>query len=200
MQQLGFNWMDFLEIQQGACVFSCWITKATTKQSEHVILITVPPQQWLAERPSTRRYMHIACLVTYKERNGYWFYVCRFYMNCTALRHTCDSNVFVSCTETKVAQSLQLLSYVMYNRGLRVLFRLCNRLFYTMCRPVLWSTEPPTQLVQRALFEGKAVGTRSILLYHLMPSCKQYGAIPTLHHIAWCLIEDRIRYCCLPIK
>jgi len=95
--------------------FSCWITKATNTQSEHVIFITFPRQQWLRERASIRRYMHIDCLVTYKERDGYWFYVCRFCMNFIALRHTCHINTFISCTETGIAQSLQLLDYVLCN-------------------------------------------------------------------------------------
>ena len=73
----------------------CRITKATNRHSEHVILVTFPLQQRLRERTSIRRYMHIACIVTYKERNGYWFCVCRFYMNCTALRHTYHSNTFI---------------------------------------------------------------------------------------------------------
>ena len=75
--------------------FSCWITKATNIQSEHAILIAFPRQQWLRERTWIRLYMHIGCLVTYKDRDGYWFNVCRFYMNCTALRHTCHSNAFI---------------------------------------------------------------------------------------------------------
>jgi len=66
---------------------SCCITKATNIQSEHVTLITFPRQQWLHKRTSIRRYIHISCLVTYKEQNGYWFFVCRFCINCTALRH-----------------------------------------------------------------------------------------------------------------
>ena len=74
---------------------SCWITKATNRQPVHVILITFPWQKWLRESVSIRRYKHIGCLVTYKDRNGYCFNVCRFYMNCTALRHTCHSNAFI---------------------------------------------------------------------------------------------------------
>jgi hypothetical protein len=30
--------------------FACWITKATDTQSEYVILIAFPRQQWLRER------------------------------------------------------------------------------------------------------------------------------------------------------
>ena len=134
--------------------FSCCIPKATNRQSEHAIFITFPRQQWLRERASIRRYMQIVCLVTYKERNGNWFFDCRFYTNCTALRHTCHSNVFISCTETVIAQSLQLLGYVLCNRGPRVRFLLDMRLFYTMSRQVLGFTMPPTSLVL-GLFPGE---------------------------------------------
>ena len=37
-----------------------WITKATNKRSEYVILIAFPLQQWLRERESMLRYAHIA--------------------------------------------------------------------------------------------------------------------------------------------
>jgi hypothetical protein len=43
--------------------FACWVTKATDTNSEYVILIDFPGQQWLRERASMSRYMHIACLV-----------------------------------------------------------------------------------------------------------------------------------------
>jgi hypothetical protein len=87
--------LDGLSCNTTALHFSCWITQATNRHSEHVTLITFPRQQRLRERTSIRRYMHIACLVTYKQQNGYWFCVCVFYMNCTALRHTCQSNAFI---------------------------------------------------------------------------------------------------------
>ena len=102
--------LDGLSCNTTALHFSCWITKATNRHSEHVTLPNFPRQQRLRERTSIRRYMHIACLVTYKQRNGYWvcvcvfcvcvfcvcvFCVCVFYMNCTALRHTCHSNAFI---------------------------------------------------------------------------------------------------------
>ena len=32
--------------------FACWIPKATYTHSEYVILTSLPPQQWLHERPS----------------------------------------------------------------------------------------------------------------------------------------------------
>ena len=131
--------------------FSCRITKATNRQSEHVILITFPLQQWLSERASTRRYMHIACLVTYKGRNVYWFCVCMSYMNCAALRLTDHSNGFILRTETLIAQSLQLLGYVLCKRGPRFQFRLCQRLFYKLSLSFLWSTKPPT-IWYRGLF------------------------------------------------
>jgi hypothetical protein len=40
-----------------------WITKATNKHSEHVILNAFPLQQRLHERASMLRYTYIACLV-----------------------------------------------------------------------------------------------------------------------------------------
>ena len=42
--------------------FSCLITKATNAHSEYVIVIALPLQQWLCERPSVSRYMYTACL------------------------------------------------------------------------------------------------------------------------------------------
>jgi hypothetical protein len=122
--------------------FSCWKTKATNRQSECIIFITFPRQQRLRERTSIIHCMHISSLVTYEERNGYWFYVCKFYMNCTALRHTGHSDGFISITETGIAQLLQVLGYVLCNRGHTVRFLLCKRLFYIMCRPDLGPTTP----------------------------------------------------------
>ena len=43
--------------------FACWITWATGTYLENVILIAFPRQQWLRERATVLRYMHIACLV-----------------------------------------------------------------------------------------------------------------------------------------
>ena len=43
--------------------FACWINKATDTDSEHVIFIAFPRQQWLRERASALRYVHIAYLV-----------------------------------------------------------------------------------------------------------------------------------------
>jgi len=98
--------------------------------------------------------MHIACLVTYKERNGYWFSVCVFYMNFTALRHTCHINAIILCIETWIAQLLQLLGYVMCSRGPRVQFCLCKGLSYTTRKPALGSTNTPNKLVSGALSMG----------------------------------------------
>jgi hypothetical protein len=43
--------------------FACWTPKATNTLSEYVKLIAFPKQQWLHERISRLRYMHIAPLV-----------------------------------------------------------------------------------------------------------------------------------------
>ena len=40
--------------------FAGWVTKAADTRSEYVIL---PPQQWLHERASVLRYLHIACVL-----------------------------------------------------------------------------------------------------------------------------------------
>ena len=93
--------------------FSRWITRATNRHPEHIMLNTFPRQQWLGKRASVRSYMHLGCLVTYKEWYGFWFYNFRFYMSFTSLRHTCHGNTFVLCTESGIAQSLQLLGYVL---------------------------------------------------------------------------------------
>ena len=55
-------------------------------------------------------------------------------MNFITLRITCHSNVFILCTETGIAQSLQLLGYLLYNQGNRVPFRLSQRFFYKVSR------------------------------------------------------------------
>jgi hypothetical protein len=39
-----------------------WIIKAINTHSEYVIIIACPLRQWLRERTSVLRYMHIACL------------------------------------------------------------------------------------------------------------------------------------------
>jgi hypothetical protein len=54
----------------------------------------------------------------------------------------------------RVAQSLQLLGYVVCNRGPRARFSLCKTLLYTLCRPALESTKAPTNLVSGALSIG----------------------------------------------
>jgi hypothetical protein len=45
---------------------ACWIPKATNIQSEYVILIAFPQQQWLRERVSLVRYKNTASHVTFK--------------------------------------------------------------------------------------------------------------------------------------
>ena len=42
--------------------FACWITKVTDTDSEYVIFIASPQQQWLRQRVSILRYTYIACL------------------------------------------------------------------------------------------------------------------------------------------
>jgi hypothetical protein len=42
----------------------CWITKATDKYSEYVILIAFPRQQWLRERAAMLCYTYIVCTVS----------------------------------------------------------------------------------------------------------------------------------------
>jgi hypothetical protein len=43
--------------------FACWISKATNKHSDYVILIAFPLQNWLHERASMLRYTYTAHLV-----------------------------------------------------------------------------------------------------------------------------------------
>jgi hypothetical protein len=59
-------------------LFACWITKATNTDSEYVILIAFPRQQWLRERASILGYTYISCLVIMRI---YKFYIRRF--NCS---------------------------------------------------------------------------------------------------------------------
>jgi hypothetical protein len=44
---------------------ACWINKATNIQSEYVILIAFPLQQWLQEGALMLHYTCIACLVLF---------------------------------------------------------------------------------------------------------------------------------------
>jgi hypothetical protein len=46
----------------GRMRFECWRTKATDTQSEYVILIAFPQQQWLRERASMLRYTYTVLL------------------------------------------------------------------------------------------------------------------------------------------
>ena len=41
---------------------ACWITKATNRHPEYVILIPFPLQQWLHEHASVLRYTYNACV------------------------------------------------------------------------------------------------------------------------------------------
>jgi len=75
-------------------------------------------------------------------------------MSCIALRHTCHSTEFILCTETGIAQSLQLLRFVLCNRGLTVRFCLCKRLYYTRGRPIFGSVKHAINLVSRSLSMG----------------------------------------------
>jgi hypothetical protein len=49
---------------------ACWISKATNRHSEYVILIAFPLQQWLPERPSVLRYIYIVFLVCITNNIG----------------------------------------------------------------------------------------------------------------------------------
>ena len=42
---------------------ACWIPKATNTDSEYVILIALPLQQWLHERASVLRYTYVTCFI-----------------------------------------------------------------------------------------------------------------------------------------
>jgi hypothetical protein len=42
---------------------ACWIPKATNTDSQHIISIPFPQQQWQHERVSALRYTYFACLV-----------------------------------------------------------------------------------------------------------------------------------------
>jgi hypothetical protein len=46
------------------CIRSaCWITKATNRHSECIVVFAYPPQQWLHEQASMLHYTYIVCLV-----------------------------------------------------------------------------------------------------------------------------------------
>jgi hypothetical protein len=139
----------------------------------------------------------------YKERNGYWFCVYRFYMNFTTLRIACHSNVFISCSETGIAQSLQLLSYVLlvlYNRGTRVRFRMRQRIFYTVSR---FLCSPPSlqPLGSWGSFHRcKAAATSSLFLHHPVPRLQNVWSHTYITSYGVVLINDRKSYRSLPEK
>ena len=51
---------------------TCWIIKVTDTNSEYVIFIVFPLQQWLHEGVWILRYTYIACLVNSKVTNNSW--------------------------------------------------------------------------------------------------------------------------------
>jgi hypothetical protein len=61
---------------------ACWITKATNTHSDNVILINFPLQQWLHERASVLRYMHIDCLLRFYLFicAGFCFFACYHFL------------------------------------------------------------------------------------------------------------------------
>jgi len=65
---------------------ACWIPKATNTHIEYAILTAFPLQQWLHERASILRYMHIACLLQFR--------------NITVVNHTIGFSFFLSVAST----------------------------------------------------------------------------------------------------
>ena len=57
--------LDRLQMTIRYMRIECWIPKATNTNSQYVILIAFPHQQWLHERASVLHYKYIACLVTH---------------------------------------------------------------------------------------------------------------------------------------
>jgi len=51
---------------------ACWIHRATSTNSEYVILTAFPLQQWLLERALRLRCTYPACLVTNKKVKEYF--------------------------------------------------------------------------------------------------------------------------------
>jgi hypothetical protein len=49
---------------------ACWIPKAINMNSENVILIAFPLQQWLHERASILRYIYTACCLFLPDFNA----------------------------------------------------------------------------------------------------------------------------------
>ena len=56
---------DRLQITIWRMRFGCWITEATDTDSEYVIYIAFPLQQWLHERASLLRYRKLPVLLTF---------------------------------------------------------------------------------------------------------------------------------------
>jgi hypothetical protein len=53
---------------------ACWITMVTNTNSEYVIRIAYPLQQWLRESATLLRYTYIACLVLFQLRQPLYFF------------------------------------------------------------------------------------------------------------------------------
>jgi hypothetical protein len=82
--------------------FACWITKAT--DTEYVILIAFPRQQWLSERASMLRYTYIACLV---YSFSLWFYE-QFFCICLLVFVYSRIQVYWNLTKQCVDSALTL--------------------------------------------------------------------------------------------
>ena len=65
----GIMWKNMEELDRPQMTiwrmrFACWMRYSTNTPSQYVILIAFRRQQWLSERASLLRYIHIARLVS----------------------------------------------------------------------------------------------------------------------------------------
>jgi len=63
MERYGRARQAMADIIMWCMCFTCWITMATISNSECVILIAFPPQDWLHRHASVLCCMYFACLL-----------------------------------------------------------------------------------------------------------------------------------------
>jgi len=80
---------------------ACWAPKATNTQSDYVIFIASPLQQWLQERASVLHYTHIDCLI-------YVFWYIRSNSVCSAQPKHVAAYGFAITNNTMLTHSFQV--------------------------------------------------------------------------------------------
>ena len=128
--------------------------------------------------------MHISCLVTYKEQNGYWFYVCRFCMNCTALRHTVTVTGLYHVLKQGNSVNTITRLYIVQPRTSGSIASMQETLLHST-RTGCGFRQAPYKFGSGGSFHGvKRPGLQASSYITQCLGCKPYGATPTLPHMA----------------